>query len=156
VFITHITSVVALASQRARVLGSAGAALLGWHFGILIQVGDQATGEPAYGSVDGVVNIKIPTPSFAHLNTMQRTLGDQPDHVIHCLQAYVAGRLASSHPWSFGHLQDSDGIFQLPDEDGILSVLLRRNFGKFTVNRVGFGDALKGLSGVWPSPVMAA
>jgi hypothetical protein len=153
VFITHITSVVALASQRAGALGAASAALLDWHFGILIQGSDQATGEPAYGSVDGVVNIKIPTPSFAHLNTMQRTLGDQPDHVIYCLQAFVAVGFTPTHPWSFGHLQDPHGIFQLPDENGILSVLLLRNFGKFTVNRVGLGDALKGLSGVWPASV---
>ena len=82
---THIISVVALASQRAGALGAANAALLDWHFGILIQGSDQAAGEPAYGSVDGVVNIKIPTPSFDPLNTVQRTLGDKPDNVTHRL-----------------------------------------------------------------------
>ena len=42
-------------------------------------------GESVSVKVDGVVNIKIPTPSFDPLNTVQRTLGDQPDHVIHRL-----------------------------------------------------------------------
>ena len=87
--------------------------------------------------------------------TMQRTLGDQPDHVIHRLQAFVAVGFTATHPWSFGHLQDPYGIFQLPDEDGILSVLLLRRFGALPVDRVGFGDALKGLGGVESAAMMA-
>jgi hypothetical protein len=116
-------------------------------------VSDQAAGEAAYGSVDGVVNIKIPTPSFDPLNTVQLTLGDQPDHVIYCLQAFVAVGFTPTHPWSFGHLQDPHGIFQLPDEDGILPVLLLSRFGGLAVNRICCGDALNGLGAVLPSPV---
>jgi hypothetical protein len=39
---TRTTSVVALVSRQARTLGTANAALLGLHFGILIQTGDRA------------------------------------------------------------------------------------------------------------------
>jgi hypothetical protein len=41
-------------------------------------------------------------------------------------------------------------------QNTVISVPFYCSFGAFTVHRVGFGDALKGLSGVWPSPVVAA